>query len=134
MVKVTYKGETRDIPQKYIPKSLTETERKKQIKSIFEGTKRPELKIYQSNKKSPWTQQFKKKYKTNIKDLDFIYKNIISKEGVDQILAKGRGAYYSSGSRPEVSQEAWSYGRLASTIMGGPARKVDKKIWNKYKK
>ena len=37
MVKITYKGETRDIPQRYIPKSLTEVERKKQIKSIFEG-------------------------------------------------------------------------------------------------
>ena len=119
MVKITYKGETRDIPQRYIPKSLTEVERKKQIKSIFEGTNRP---------------KFEKRYNRKITDLDFIYKNIISKTGVDLIMDKGKAAYFSSGSRPEVSKEAWAYARLASVITGGKARQVDKKIWNKYKK
>ena len=52
MLKITYKGETRNIPQRYLPKSLTEVERKKQIKSIFEGTDRPKLKKYESNKRS----------------------------------------------------------------------------------
>ena len=41
MVKVTYKGETRDIPKRYLPDSLTDNQRKKQIKSIFEGKDRP---------------------------------------------------------------------------------------------
>ena len=44
MVKITYKGETRDIPKRYIPDSLSPADRKKQIKSIFEGKKRPEVK------------------------------------------------------------------------------------------
>ena len=49
-------------------------------------------------------------------------------------MDKGKAAYYSSGSRPEVSKEQWAYARLASVITGGKARQVDKKIWNKYKK
>ena len=134
MVKITYKGETRDIPQRYIPKSLTEVERKKQIKSIFVRTNRPKLKNFQSNTRSPHVKKFEKRYNRKITDLDFIYKNIISKTGVDLIMDKGKAAYFSSGSRPEVSKEAWAYARLASVITGGKARQVDKKIWNKYKK
>ena len=52
-------------------------------------------------------------------------------------MDKGKAAYFSSGSRPEVSKEAWSYARLAAVIMNtgsGGARRADKKIWNKYKK
>ena len=134
MKKITYKGETRMVPKRYIPDSLSDADKKKQIKSIFEGTKRPKLKSYESNRKSSWTKKFKDKYGTNIMDLDFIYKNIISKEGVDQILDKGRAAYFGSGSRQEVNKEQWAYARLASVIMNGGARRVDKKIWNKYKK
>jgi len=63
-----------------------------------------------------------------------LYKNIISKTGVDKILAKGRGAYFSSGSRPNQTPASWSNARLASVIMNGAARKVDKAIWDKYKK
>ena len=136
MVKITYKGETRDIPQRYIPKSLTEVERKKQIKSIFEGTNRPKLKNFQSNTRSPHVKKFEKRYNRKITDLDFIYKNIISKTGVDLIMDKGKAAYFSSGSRPEVSKEAWAYARLAAVIMNsgsGGARRADKKIWDKYK-
>ena len=48
MVKVTYKGETRNIPKRYLPDSLTETQRKKQIKSIFEKKERPEAAYYSS--------------------------------------------------------------------------------------
>ena len=43
-------------------------------------------------------------------------------------------AYYTSGSRPNQSKESWAFARLASVIMDGPARKVDKKIWENYKK
>ena len=44
-----------------------------------------------------------------------------------------KGAFYSSGSRPNVSARQWAYARLASVIMNGGARKVDKDIWDKYK-
>ncbi len=49
-------------------------------------------------------------------------------------LDKGRGAYYSSGSRPNQTAESWAHSRLASVILNGPSRKIDKDIWEKYKK
>ena len=121
-----------DLPKKYVPDKLSPSDKKKQIKSIKEGKDRP--KVDYKTKRSTHVVKFEKKYNTTIKDLPFIYKNIITKTGVDKILDKGMGAYYSAGSRPNVSKEQWAYARLASVIMGGPARKVDKDIWEKYKK
>ena len=40
-------------------------------------------------------------------------------------MNKGRGAYYSSGSRPNQSAESWGLARLASAITGGNASKID---------
>ena len=119
------------INKKYVPDSLSKSDKKKQIKSIKEGKDRPELKSAKT-RRSTWVVKFEKKYGTKITDDDFISKNIIAKKGINEILNKGRGAYYSSGSRPNVSAEQWGRSRLASVIMNGPARKVDKKIWEKF--
>ena len=121
------------INPKYVPKSLTPADKKKQIKSIKDKTDRPKVKSFTS-KRSSHTVAFEKKYGTKITDDTFITKNIISKAGMDQILKKGVGAYYSSGSRPNQTPGSWSRARLASVIMGGKARQVDSKIWNEYKK
>ena len=67
-------------------------------------------------------------------DDKFIHKNIISKTGKDKILEKGMAAYYSGGSRPNQNPTSWARARLASVILNGPARKVDKNIWEKYSK
>tara|TARA_R100000353_G_scaffold175978_1_gene148102 strand:- start:7474 stop:7851 length:378 start_codon:yes stop_codon:yes gene_type:complete len=120
------------INPKYVPKSLSEADKKKQIKSIKEGKDRP--KTDYKTKRSSHVVAFEKKYGEKITNDSFISKNIISKTGIDEILSKGRGAYYSAGSRPNVSATQWARARLASVIMGGPARKVDQKIWDKYKK
>ena len=117
---------------KYVPKSLSKEDKKKQVKSIKEGKDRP--KVDYKTKRSSHVVNFEKKYGVKITNKSFIYKNIISKTGVDKIMDKGMAAYYSSGSRPNVSKEQWAYARLASVIMGGPARKVDAKIWAEYKK
>lgn len=121
------------LPQKYVPKSLTKEDREKQIKSIKEGKDRPKVKSFQS-KRSSWVEKFEKKYGYKISNTSRISKEIISKTGIDKILDKGRGAYYSAGSRPNQTAESWARARLASVIMGGGARKVDKDIWEKYKK
>ena len=34
---------------------------------------------------------------------------------------------------PNQTPSSWAYARLASVITGGGARKVDKKIWDKFK-
>jgi len=118
--------------KKYVPDSLSEKDKKKKIKYIEEGKDRP--KVDYKTKRSKHVIAFEKKYNTVITDDEFISKNIISKEGIKQILAKGVAAYYSSGSRPNVSAAQWSRARLASVIMNGKARQVDKKIWNNFKK
>ncbi len=120
------------LPKKYVPKSLTEEDRKKQIKSIKEGKPRPKVESFKS-KRSSNVKKFEEKYKTKISDFSFINKNIIKKKGIDEIIAKGKAAYFSSGSRPNQTPTSWALARLASVIMNGPARKVDMKIWNKYK-
>ena len=127
------KDKATGINQKYVRKSLSPEDRKKQIKSIKEGTKRPKVESFKS-KRSGHAKKFEEKYKTKITNDSFISKNIISKTGIDQILSKGRGAYYSAGSRPNQTPESWARARLASVIMGGKARQVDKAIWDKYKK
>lgn len=121
------------IPKKYVPKSLSKEDRKKQIESIKKGTDRPKVKSFQS-KRSSFVERFEKKYGFKITNKSRIAKEIISKEGIEQILSKGRGAYYSGGSRPNQTPSSWAYARLASVIMGGKARQVDKDIWEKYKR
>ena len=86
MVKVTYKGETRDIPANYL-KGLNKTDRTKQIKSIFEGKIRPSTSA--PEKRSQYIIRFENKYKKKITDKEFIHKNIITKTGQQQIIKKG---------------------------------------------
>ena len=130
------------VKKEYAPDSLGKKEQAKQKKAIKKSqedykkgkyTDRPKVKNYKS-KRSSHVVAFEKKYGTKITNKSFIYKNIISKAGVDKILSKGRGAFYSAGSKPNQTPSSWSNARLASVIMGGNARKVDKDIWNKYKK
>jgi hypothetical protein len=48
-----------------------------------------------------------------------------SLKGLRQIVRKGEGAYYSSGSRPNQTPQSWGNARLASAITGGNASAVD---------
>jgi len=129
------------IPKKYTAK-LSRRDRVKQKKNLIKSRKmykkgvyidRPKLKSY-PKKRSAHIVKFEKKYNHKITDKDFIDKNIISTKGQNKILKKGRGAYYSSGSRPNQSSNSWAYARLASVITGGKARKVDNKIWLEHKR
>jgi hypothetical protein len=51
-----------------------------------------------------------------------------SRAALRKILNKGRGAYYSSGSRPNQTAESWARARLASALTHGKAAKVDRNI------
>jgi hypothetical protein len=131
MVKVSYRKKTKNIPRKYLA-GLKGKERKSQIKSIFTHKKRPKVKGFKSHK-SGWVAKFEKKYGSNIKT----YKQISKKTGIPSaalkaVVRKGRGAYYSSGSRPNQTAESWGKARMYSYIMGGPTRKIDNHITKKY--
>jgi hypothetical protein len=54
-----------------------------------------------------------------------------SLKGLRQIVKKGEGAYFSSGSRPNQTAQSWRIARLASAITGGNASAVDFHIINK---
>jgi hypothetical protein len=49
-------------------------------------------------------------------------------DALEKIVAKGEGAYFSSGSRPNQSAQSWGYARLASSITSGKAAAVDYNI------
>ncbi len=121
------------INKKYVPDSLTKKDKEKQIKSIKEKKERPKVDSFKSKRRS-LVERFEKKYGYKISNLSRISKEIISKKGIDLIIKKGQGAYYSSGSRPNQTAQSWALARLAGVIMNSPARKVDAEIWNKYKK
>ena len=65
------------------------------------------------------------------------YKEIEKATGIPakalrKVVKKGKGAYYSSGSRPNQTATSWGKARMYSYIMGGPTRRVDQHITDKY--
>ena len=119
------------VNKKYVPESLSKSDKKKQIKSIEEGKNRP--KVDYKTKRSSFVKKFEDKYNHKITAKSWIDKNLLKSEGQNLIIKKGEGAYYSGGSRPNVSARQWGLARLTSVLIGGPARKIDKKIYDKYK-
>jgi hypothetical protein len=129
------------LPKHYTAR-LSKKDKKKQIRSIKKASRaydkgkyinRPKLKSYKS-KKSSWVTKFEKKYGEDVKT----YKEIENATGIPAkalklVVKKGKGAYYSSGSRPNQTAESWGKARMYSYIMGGPTRKVDQHITDKYK-
>ena len=130
-MKVKYQGKEYNIPAQYL-KGLKGKDRTAQIKSIVEKKKRPKTDF--KSKRSGWVSKFEKKYGTKITDKKFIHEKIITRTGQQKIIDKGMGAYYSSGSRPNQTPSSWGLARLASVILGGPSRRIDKNIWDKYKR
>lgn len=126
------------IPQRYIPKSLSIADLKKQLKSIVEKTDRPKISSGKT-RRSPFTIKADR-YFDGKTSLSAMTKKITSDpvkqrklaSGFRKILSKGRGAYYSSGSRPLQTAESWAKARLYSVLFGGKARNVDKKIVEEY--
>jgi len=118
--------------KKYVPKSLSPSQKKKQVASIREKRDRPKLKDVKT-KKSKWTTKADEYFKGNT-SISNISKTLgVSKTGLNKIIKKGEGAYYSSGSRPNVTARQWGVVRLYSVLFGGPARSVDKDIVKEYK-
>jgi hypothetical protein len=129
------------IPKKYTAR-LSKKDKAKQKKSIKRAISsykkgkyidRPKLKSYKP-KKSSWVKKFEKKYGEDIKTYKEIEKATgIPAKALKSVVKKGKGAYYSSGSRPNQTAESWGKARMYSYIMGGPTRKYDKHITDKYK-
>lgn len=130
-----------EINLKYLPKSLTRKDRKKQSKQLTKsrilykkGIYYPRKKLQSfKSKKSPHITKAKKIYGVNkIGATQELAKATgCSKGALEKIINKGAGAYYSSGSRPNQTANSWGIARLASSITGGKAAAVDYTILEK---
>lgn len=129
------------LPLRYLPTNLSKSDRKKQIKMLMKSRK-----FYKKNKyytRKP-LKSYKNKTSNHILDARKIYKlttikpnKALSKatgcsvSSLEKIVNKGRGAYYSSGSRPNQTAESWGLARLASSVTGGKSAAVDYGILEK---
>lgn len=124
-----------NIPEKYLA-GLSPSQRLLQEKMIRKSRKEYQEKGTVSDRpkvsggkvpRSSHAKRFEERYGYSISNINRVKKDFPNAD-VDKILAKGRAAYASSGSRPNVSSEAWSRARLASALTDGPAAKVDKDL------
>jgi hypothetical protein len=123
-------------PKRYIPSFLTKADAQKQIRDLIKTKKRyikgeykerPKLKSY-VHRKSQHLNKVKEIYGMDVLDPRLPQVTQCSKDAFEKILSKGRGAYYSSGSRPNQTAESWAVARLASSVTGGKASIIDYKI------
>lgn len=123
------------VPKRYVPDSLTNEDKLKQILMLLKSRTDYKEKKYQTRKK---VASFKSKPSSHVETAKKLYgvksmthtKQLAEATGCSQsalkkIINKGEGAYYSSGSRPNQTGKSWGLARLASSITGGPAAKVD---------
>ena len=129
------------VPLRYVPKSLNKHDTIKQKKAIDRSRKaykkgkyimRPKVKSFTS-KKSPHIIKATKYYKIDTMKPSYKLAKAThcKKWALEKIVNKGRGAYYSSGSRPNQTPDSWGYARLGSVLTGGPSSRIDYRILEK---
>ncbi len=75
MVEIGKGKKKRNVPQRYVPKSLTDKDRKAQEKSILKGTDRPKVDSFKS-KRSGWAKKFEDKYGYKVTETAKINKSL----------------------------------------------------------
>ncbi len=129
------------VPLRYVPMSLSRKDLQKQRKGLLASRRAYKRGVYVPR---PHVASFRSKPSKHILKAQRMYgvKSIVpsqqlakatgcSVSALKQIVKKGEGAYYSSGSRPNQTAHSWAYARLASAITGGKAAKVDAHILEK---
>ncbi len=126
------------VPRRYVPKGLSRKDREKQIRQLRKSRKDYKRGKYHTRKKvasfksreSPHVRRAKTLYqvKSIAPSTTLSRKTGCTKKALRHIVRKGKGAYFSSGSRPNQTGMSWGIARLASAITGGPAARVDMHI------
>lgn len=129
------------IPLRYIPKNLSKKDYKKQLNMINKSRRLYKKNKYYTRKHLTSFHSKKSKHILNAEKLYNVTKIAPNKElskktgcsinAFKQIIKKGEGAYYSSGSRPNQTAQSWAIARLASAITGGKASAIDFNILKK---
>lgn len=125
----------RKIPNRYVPEHLSNKDKQIQLRMLKKSRRMYKNKKYFTRKK---VASFKNKKSSHIQNAEQIYgvktvvpsQELVKKTGcslnaLNQIVKKGEGAYYSSGSRPNQTARSWGLARLASSVTGGNAAIVD---------
>jgi hypothetical protein len=126
---------------RYLPNILSKKDKTNQIKMLMKTRKmykknmyykRKPLSSYKS-KPSNHVQNARKIYNISsvVPTKDLAMKTGCSLSALKQIVRKGEGAYYSSGSRPNQTPQSWGLARLASSITAGKSAAVDYDIIEK---
>jgi hypothetical protein len=131
----------RKITLRYLPRRLTQKDRKKQYKELVKSRKLYKKGVYHTRKKvssfvskpSHFVEEAKQLYRVDkIGVTNQLAKSTgCSKSALAKIINKGEGAYYSSGSRPNQSAQSWGIARLGSALTSGKTAAVDYVILEK---
>jgi hypothetical protein len=129
------------IPIRYLPKKLTTKDKKRQTKMLIKSKRLYKKQQYYTRKNVSSYKNKKSNHITNAQKIYNIKKITPNKElalktgcnlaALKQIVRKGEGAYYSSGSRPNQTPQSWGLARLASSLTAGKSAAVDYDIINK---
>jgi hypothetical protein len=123
------------IPNRYVAK-LSRKDKKKQVSEILKSRRLYKKHKYYTRKKvnyphvkSKHIRKAQKMYGIeNVTPETLAEKTGCTVAALKEIVRKGEGAYYSSGSRPNQTPQSWGLARLASSITAGKAAAVDYKI------
>ena len=129
------------LPTKYLPSLKEIKDSAKQVKMLMKSRKQYKKGKFFTRKKLT---SYKSKPSNHVTDARKIYgienvapnKELARKTGcslsaLKQIVRKGQGAYFSSGSRPNQTSQSWGLARLASSITAGKSAAVDYDILEK---
>ena len=126
------------IPIRYVPKSLTRSDRKQQLNQLVKSRRLYKRGKYYTRKRVASFKSRKSNHLSRARALYGLEKIVPSEElahatgcsveALKKIVNKGEGAYFSSGSRPNQTAQSWGLARLASAITSGNAAIVDYNI------
>lgn len=122
-------------PLRYVPRRLTRKDRTKQLRALARSRRsykqkryylRPPLASFPS-RESNHVRRAKRMYNVSAIGATHALARAsgCSRKTLQSIVSKGKGAYYSSGSRPNQTPHSWGLARLASALTGGKASVID---------
>ena len=122
-------------PMRYLPKQLTKKDKQTQFKMLMKSKNMYKKNKYYTRKNISSYKNQKSKHIINARKIynitnispnkELAMKTGCKLEALKQIVKKGEGAYYSSGSRPNQTPQSWGLARLASSLTSGKSAAVD---------
>lgn len=136
--KISTRKEQKYIPRRYVPTKLSRIDKKRQREMLKKSRRQYKEGKYYTRKR---IKSFKSKPSNHVTNAKRLYKvnklkpsrSLAIKTGCSlrslrEIVKKGEGAYFSSGSRPNQTAQSWGYARLASSITSGKSAAIDYNI------